>query len=394
MKIHPLGESVDIMDQKTFILISSNLTLQTMTHFSRRTFLSKVGIGSTLLTLPSIDINASGIFFQGEKKLGIALVGLGYYSEHLLAPALQQTKNCFLAGIVTGTPAKAEQWKKKYNIPDKNIYNYQNFDQIADNKSIDIVYVVLPNSMHHEYVIRAAKAGKQVICEKPMAVSVKEAQEMIDACKKANVKLGIGYRLHFEPFTQEVMRIVKTKEFGKIKLVETADGFKIGDPTQWRLKKSLAGGGSMMDIGIYAIQGARYSTGEEPVSVTAQEYKTDPVKFKEVDETIFFQMEFPSGAVSNSVSTYASSTERLFMSAENGWIELRPAYGYGPLAGKTHKGELKLPVVNHQAMHMDDFALCVKENRESRANGEEGLRDMKVIEAIYKAVASGTKVKI
>jgi len=364
-----------------------------MKSYSRRDFLSRVGMGTTLLTVPSIMGNAQQTF-GSQKKLGIALVGLGYYAEHLLAPALQQTKNFSLAGVVSGTPAKIDKWKAQYNIPDKNCYTYQNFDSIAKNKDIDVVYVVLPNSMHHEYVIRAAKAGKHVICEKPMAVSVKECEEMIAACKKANVKLSIGYRLHFEPFNQEAARVGQKKEFGVVKIVESSFGFKIGDPTQWRLKKSLAGGGAMMDVGIYAIQAARYCTGEEPISVTAQEFKTDPVKFKDVEETIFWQMEFPSGAVSSSITSYASNTERLFISAENGWLELRPAYGYGPLKGRTSKGELDLPIVNHQAMQLEDFAACILENRESSVNGEEGLRDMKIIEAIYRAIASGKKEKI
>jgi predicted dehydrogenase len=360
---------------------------------NRRDFISKVGIGSTLLTLPSaISQNAFGSTQQ--KKLGVALVGLGYYAEFKLATALLETKNCYLAGIVTGTPAKKEKWKQQFNIPEANCYTYETFDRIADNKAIDIVYVVLPNSMHREFVIRAAKAGKHVTTEKPMAVSVKECEEMIAACKKANVKLSVGYRLHFEPFNLEAARVGQKKEFGAVKVVETSMGFKIGDPTQWRLKKALAGGGAMMDVGIYAIQGARYSTGEEPISVTAQEFKTDPVKFKEVDETILWQMEFPSGIVSNSMTSYATHMERLFISAENGWLELRPAFGYGPLAGKTNKGVLDLPQVNHQALQMDDFAKCVAENRESSVSGEEGLKDAKIIEAIYKAIKTKGKVMI
>lgn len=330
-----------------------------------------------------------------EKNYGIALVGLGSYAEKQLAKALLQTKKCHLAGIVTGTPAKAEKWKSLYNIPDKNIYDYGTFDNIADNKEVDIVYVVLPNSMHHEFVLRAAKAGKHVICEKPMAVSVKEGQEMTEACKKAGVKFSIGYRLHFEPFNREAARVGQEQTFGKVKFIESSFGFNAEDPTQWRLKKALAGGGAMMDVGIYAIQAARYCTGEEPIAVTAQEFKTDPVKFKDIDETIFWQMEFPSGAVSNSTTSYASDVERLFISAENGWLELSPAYGYGPLAGRTHQGPLNLPIVNHQAMQLDDFATCVSENRESTVNGEEGLKDMKIIEAIYRSIAEGgKKVKV
>src|SRR5690606_9806421 len=151
------------------------------------------------------------------------------------------------------------------------------------------------------------------------------------------------------------------------------------------------GGGAMMDVGIYAIQGARYSVGEEPNYVTAQEYKTDPVKFKEVDETIFWQMEFPGGAVSNSSTSYASHVERLFISAENGWVELRPAFGYGPIKGRTNKGDLNLPVVNQQAKQLDGMSLCLRENRETTATGEEGLKDLRVIEAIYQSIREGGK---
>lgn len=144
---------------------------------------------------------------KNANKLGIALVGLGSYSAAELAPALQETQHCYLAGIVTGTPSKTDDWKKKYNIPDKNIYTYQSFDSIKDNPDIHIIYVVLPNSMHADYVVRAAKAGKHVICEKPMAVKVADCDRMIQACKDAGVMLSIGYRLHFEPYNKEMMRL-------------------------------------------------------------------------------------------------------------------------------------------------------------------------------------------
>jgi predicted dehydrogenase len=358
---------------------------------TRRKFIQNIGAGASLAVLPFSDLIASS--FQ-EKKLGVALVGLGYYSEFQLAPALLQTRNCYLAGIVTGTPEKAVKWKAKYNIPDSNIYNYQNFDQIVNNKDIDVVYVVLPNSMHHEFVVRAAKAGKHVITEKPMGVSVKECEDMIAVCKKANVKLSVGYRLNYEPFNKEVARIAREKEFGKIKLLEASFGFISGDPTQWRLKKSLAGGGALMDVGIYALHAARFVTGEEPLYVTAREYKTDPVKFKEVDETIVWQLQFPSGVICNSTTSYNASVERFYMSAENGWVELGPAYGYGPLQGRTHKGELKLPIIYHQVAQLEGMAGSILAGQESIAPGEEGLKDMKVIEAIYRSIATGKKVKI
>src|SRR5688572_24551368 len=147
-------------------------------------------------------------------KLGIALVGLGKYSEGQLAPALQQTAHCHLAGIVTSSQQKKEQWKMKYNLPDNACYTYENFDTIKDNPDIDIVYVVLPNAMHAEYVIRAAQAGKHVICEKPMAITVEDCDRMIEACRQAGKMLSVGYRLHFEPHHQEVMRLGQQRVFG------------------------------------------------------------------------------------------------------------------------------------------------------------------------------------
>ena len=361
--------------------------------YSRRKFISQVGAGSALLMLPSLSTFSRPFLFAGEKKLGVALVGLGNYATHQLAPALQQTTNCSLAGIVTGTPEKAVRWKEQYNIPDANIYNYETFDRIADNKSIDAVYVVLPNSMHHEYTIRAAKAGKHVFCEKPMGLSVNECQEMIDACKNAGVRLFIGYRLHSDPFHQTAMKF-RTTGVGKLQTIESAFAFRIGDPTQWRLKKALAGGGALMDLGIYCIQASRYSTGEEPLTVTAVEEKTDAVKFKEVDETINWQMEFPGGAISTSMTSYNKQGNRLKITAENGWFELEPAFSYGGIKGRTHLGELNIAPVNQQAAQMDNFARSIFDDVPSDASGEEGLKDLKVIEAIYKSIASGEKVKV
>jgi predicted dehydrogenase len=360
--------------------------------YTRRKFISTLGAGSAMLMLPTIP-KFSDIFIEEEKKLGIALVGLGNYATHQLAPALMETSLCYLSGIVTGTPAKAEKWRAQYNIPDQNIYNYDNFDRIAENKSIDVVYVVLPNSMHHEFVIRAAKAGKHVFCEKPMAVSVKECEEMIGACKRAGVRLFIGYRLHSSPYHKAAMNFRSEGE-NELLYVQSEFGFEIGDPTQWRLKKSLSGGGALVDVGIYAIQAARYSVGKEPVSVTAQEYKTDYKKFAEVDESITWQMQFPGGHVSNSFTSYSSPVNRLYIGMGRRWFELFPAFSYRGIKGITSEGDLNLPDINQQAAQMDDFSKCIVDNSESNSSGEEGLKDLKVIEAIYKSIQLKTKVMI
>lgn len=328
-----------------------------------------------------------------DGRLGIALVGLGTYSSDELAPALQQTKHCYLAGIVSGSREKIAGWQKQYNLPDNACYTYESFDAIRHNPDIDIVYVVLPNALHAEWVVRAARAGKHVICEKPMAVTVEECDRMIAACREAGRLLSIGYRLHFEPHHQEVISLGKGKELGAIKLIETDHG--LADTQGWRLEKALAGGGPLMDVGIYCVQAARYATGMEPIAITAQEgFKHNPEKFKDIEEAITWQMEMPDGIVVKCTSTYSGKTNRLRIEAEKGWIELSPAYGYRGIKGKTAEGNMNLPEVNQQALQMDDFALCIKEGRSTPVSGEEGRQDVKILQAIYKAMETGERIDL
>lgn len=324
-------------------------------------------------------------------------MGLGGYGTRV-AEAMQSCKTAKLVGVISGTPSKIKDWQAKYKIPEKNCYNYDNFDKIKDNPDIDAVYIITPNSLHKDQTIRVARAGKHVICEKPMAINAKEGQEMVDACKKAGVKLLIGYRMHFEPNTLEVIRMRNAGEFGKILFFQGLTGFKIGDPMQWRLNKALAGGGAMMDIGIYSVNGARYMVGEEPIWVTAQEQKTDPEKFKEgVDETIIYQLGFPGGAVASCLSTYAMPhLDRFFLNGDKGFAEMLPSTGYGPIKGRTNQGELGKPHVTHQTLQMEEMSAIILQNKKPivPVDGEEGLKDMKIIDAIYEAVRTGKKVEL
>ncbi|QRR00311.1 Gfo/Idh/MocA family protein [Dyadobacter sandarakinus] len=332
--------------------------------------------------------------FNQDKKLGVALVGLGKYSEEQLAPALLETQRCKLTAIVTGTPEKAGKWKEKYKIPDKNVYNYQNFDKIKDNPDVDIVYVVLPNSMHAEYTIRAAKAGKHVICEKPMATSVKDCEAMIKACKDAGKMLSIGYRLHFEPHNLTIAKFGKEQVHGKIKKVLAIDSQEM-EKGAWRLDRERAGGGPVMDLGVYCVQGSIYAMGQNPVSVMAKEgAKTDVERFGEVEQTMDFQLEFPGGAMANCHTSYAESGNLLRVEAEKGWYELEPAYGYDGIKGKTSLDKLEFAAVNQQALQMDDFADCVRNKKPTRVPGEMGLRDVKILMAIYEAARTGKKIPL
>lgn len=368
---------------------------------SRRKFIYNIGLAGLGLPLLSAytdcneeKSNQTKMKKGKEDKLGIALVGLGNYATNQLAPALQQTENCFLAGVVTGSPSKIPVWKERYNIPDKNIYNYENYDSIKDNPDIDIIYVVLPNNMHAEYTIRGFEAGKHVICEKPMAITAEDCDRMIAAAKKANKRLSIGYRLHFEPYNLEMARCGTQKLYGEIKKLSGGFGFRAG-PSQWRLTQKYAGGGPLMDVGIYVIQAMCYTSGMEPIAVTAQEgVKTDPERFKEVEQSLTWQMEFPNGLITDCRTSYAEGMNFLRAEAEKGIFELTSAYNYTGQRGSTPAGVMNLPHINQQAKQMDGIALSIKNNKKSIVPGEMGRRDVKYLQAVYEAMHTGKRVLI
>jgi predicted dehydrogenase len=362
----------------------------------RRKFIKRSA--SAALAAPFLSTVVTRALAQAaEPKVGFALCGLGSLSTHQLAPALQNTKHCRLAGIVTGTPAKAERWKTQYGIPEANVYNYETMNRLADNPDIDVVYVVTPNGLHAEHTIKAAQAGKHVLCEKPMEVSAEKCQQMIDAAKAANRLLAVGYRCRFEPHHQECIRLARDNAFGNLRIVESCFDITLRpDPAQWRLKHDLAGGGSLMDVGIYALQATRYLTGEEPVSVSAMESNTDAMRFKEVEESVTWISRFPGGAMAYCSASYSTGVKsRLSGIGEKGWFELEPAFLYGGIRGRRSDGqEITFPDIDQFAAEMDDFAQCILRRQPTRVPGEEGLRDVKIMMAIYESIRSGRTVTL
>lgn len=360
---------------------------------NRRTFIKGITAASTLIPLAATAAEKKPYL---GRKIKVALVGLGRYAEYMAAQ-MKDCEYCEVAAWVSGTPSKLESWGKTYNVPLKNRYNYQNFDSIKDNPDVDLVYIILPNAMHKEYAIRAAKAKKHVLVEKPMAVSAADCLEMIKICTDNKVQLAMGYRLHFEPFNMEMMRLGQKEVFGKVRIVEASLGYFAGEKGEWRLNKKLAGGGPLMNLGVYCVQAGRYITGEEPMAVTAQ---YGPILrkelFTEVEETITWQLEFPSGAICTSTTTLSAGIDRIYASAENGSFELSPAISYGPFKGRTREAEFEFPSINQQATQMDAISQILLENRTmpEHISGLEGWKDLKVLEAIYKAADTGTKVKI
>ncbi len=366
----------------------------------RRDLLLGVGgisLGAAALAMPQVTAA-----LREKRKLGYAIVGLGSYALRTIMPQFANCQLSQVTALVSGDPEKLRRVGREYGVPERSQYSYATFDRIRDDPRVDIVYVILPNSMHAEYTIRAARAGKHVLCEKPMAVSSAECGAMIAACRKAGRKLMIGYRSHFEPHNIHAMKLAREGAVGRRRFVQSEHGFPIGDPTQWRLKRDLAGGGSMMDIGIYSVQALRYMAAEEPVSVTAREStdRADP-RFTEVEDRVDWSFLFPSGLIGHGFSSYSSGHNHIRLSGDSGWIDLEPATSYSgqKMRMRTQQGERAVepppgPAANQFVGQLDHLAECVLTGREPIVNGEEGLRDVRLIEGIYRSAKEGRAIKV
>ena len=367
-----------------------------MSPVSRRRFIGQLSAATALALVPR-PVHALDRPVPA-KKLGVALVGLGNYSRGQLGPALRETRYCQLTGVVTGDPAKGRRWAHDYGFSEKNIYSYDTMARLAENPAIDIVYVVTPNGLHAEHAVAAAKAGKHVICEKPMANTVAECDAIIAACNAAGVRLSIGYRLFFDPYHQELMRLARDQDFGPLLKMQGDFGF-VMNGRQWRADKKLGGGGPIMDLGVYLIQaGCMVAGGVPPIAVSARfGPKTRPDFFVDVEETISWTMLFPNTAVCSAIASYAHDRNQFRAEGTQGWIEFKEnAFMYYGLEVETSRGRLRYPATNQQALQMDDFAQCVLTGRPTRVPGQMGRRDLTVIEAVYASAAAGgrrTEVK-
>jgi predicted dehydrogenase len=338
------------------------------------------------------------------ERVGYAIVGLGRLSLEEILPAFAGSRRARPVALVSGTPDKAKLVARQYGIPERSIYDYAGFDRIADDPAIQAVYIVLPNAMHHEFVLRAAKAGKHVLCEKPMAMSSAEAREMVEACRAAGVRLMIAYRIQYEPFNLEAIRLLRSGDLGAPKFLDAINVQAQGDPSQWRHKAAMAGGGALPDIGLYCLNTTRAYLGEEPVEVYAQMWsKPDDPRFREVEENVSFMLKFPSGVVANCFTGYdAHNAKPMRVHLERGWIDLEDAFAYRGQTMRIGRREGRNAVVeqrklshkNQFALELDHFALCVKEGREPRTPGEEGLQDQVLMEAIYRSAQGGIPVKL
>ena len=368
---------------------------------TRRDFMRATGASLAAASIGSAVASAD----QGAapqppaRTFGYAIVGIGSLAEADILPAFAHTQRARLMGLVSGDAAKARETAARYGVPERGLYTYDTFDRLADNPDIDAVYIVLPNNLHAEYTIRAHKACKHVLVEKPMANTVADCEAMIAAAKAAGRQLAVGYRLRYEPFTEAMIRMAREQEFGALGAIVCEAGFNIGNPAQWRLQKAAAGGGSMMDIGIYAVNAARYLSGEDPLEVTATEStnRSDP-RFKEVEDTVHFHLRFPSGLIASCLSSYTVNLNRFRVHAQRGSFEMEPAWNRTGLRLRVLRGSVVeqryLPQRDHFAAMMDHLAERASAGTAPLTDGVDGLNDMKVIEAIYASMQQRQPVRI
>ncbi|HEX8914613.1 MAG TPA: Gfo/Idh/MocA family oxidoreductase, partial [Humisphaera sp.] len=373
---------------------------------TRRGFLTTAGTGllaaaaNGAVPLAPPDAQPPGLKVPpGEsRKLGWAIVGLGQLSLEEILPAFGLSWHARPVALVSGHPEKAQKVAEFYGVDRKRLYSYADFDRIKDDPAIDVVYVVLPNHLHAEYTVRALRAGKHVLCEKPMAATVTEARQMVEAAKGSGKKLGIAYRMQYEPFNRKAIDVLRSGELGKIQTIE-AQNMQVTEAPNIRLSRQTAGG-PLGDVGLYCLNAARYLTGEEPAEATGMAHKpTDVERFAEVPASVTFQLRFPSGALAvNTCGFDAHESRQYRVVCQKGWIELDNAFAYRGQRMRVAKGkevaEQQIVPVNHFASEMDNFSDAVIQNQPVRTPGEEGLRDMVCMHWIDEAARTGRAVKI
>jgi len=356
-------------------------------NVTRREFSRLLSLGAVATYLPSFPP------VDGNTKVGYCIVGLGRISMQHFMPAVKMSGKSRVTALVSGHRDKAERVAAEYGVPASNIYNYENFDSIAQNPAIDAVYIALPNGMHAEYSIRAAKAGKHVLCEKPMATTVEESRAMIQACAAAKKKLMIAYRCQYEPVNLRAVQLIREGRLGPIQSIESAFGFRIA-PNEWRLDKKLAGGGPLMDVGIYCLNASRYLTGEEPAGVKGYSSVVDQDgRFAQVEESLSWTMKFPGGALASCVCTYGNFMRGYFrVRGSKGILTVEPAFNYDKphLTAQFEGGETldfapDEPDPVQFLLEADHMADCILQNKEPKTNGNEGLRDMELMAQIYRS---------
>jgi len=336
-----------------------------------------------------------------SKRVGYAVVGLGRFAEYAVLPAFRHSKRARLVAVVSGDERKAKRLAAKFGASD--YYGYEDYVLCLNHPQVEAVFIATHNAGHAAYTQQAAASGRHVLCEKPMATTVEDCRQMIQACQGNRVRLMIAYRKYFEPASVELKKLVSSGKLGRLKIIHSAFTIYLppsGKVPRWHLDRRLAGGGSLVDVGVYCVNTVRWLTGKEPVEASAYQWSVDPARFGEVEENIAFRLNFPGGLVLQAAASFgAAQASFLHLHGEKGWAALDPAYAYdeerrlfGKIGGRWF--EKKFKVVDEVALELDYFAQCIRHLRQPEPSGVEGLRDVAVMQAIYRSAREGRPVAI
>ena len=328
---------------------------------------------------------------MANRKIGYAVVGLGSIAKSSVLPAFKNCKRAELVAVIGRDRNKTEAFAKQFKA--KAAYGVDDYAKCLSNREISAVYVATPQGTHRELCVLAAQLGKHVLCEKPLAATVAEAEAIVEACRANGVRLMTAYRKYFEPSALYVKRLVQDGALGRLDMIHTAfselhiPGASLG----WLLDARLAGGGPLMDLGVYCTNTCRWIAGEDPVEATAQAWRKDKKRFQEVEEGITFRLQFPSGMILQGSSSYgAVLSSFIFIQGTKGWLSLAPAFPFdeprvltGRIRGRWF--EKKFKVVDEFSPEIDAFAEAIQKKRPIEPDGVQGLRDMKILHSIYEA---------
>jgi predicted dehydrogenase len=326
-----------------------------------------------------------------EKKVGFAVVGLGGIAEGSILPGFANCQRANLVALVSRDKQKAARLAERFNATTH--YPSDEYAACLANPEISALYVATPPGEHAELTVQAAQAGKHVLCEKPLAATMKQSAQMVEACRRSGVLLMTAYRKHYEPSCLYLKQLVQNGDLGRIDVIHTAfsELYNPGVSPAWLLDRRLAGGGPLMDLGVYCVNTSRWLVEENPVAVDAEAWSHDTRRFREVEEGISFRIEFPSGLVLQGSSTYgAVLSSFVYIQGTKGWVLLTPAYPFDEERRLTGKigGQLvtrTFQVTDEFALEIDAFASAIQDKRSVDADGIEGHRDMIILHAIYES---------
>lgn len=338
---------------------------------------------------------------QRGKQIGYGVVGLGSISQVAVLPAFAHSKKTRLVAVVSGDKEKAGKMAAQFKA--SHAYTYAEYAECLRNPRVDAVYIATPPGEHEKYAVRAAEAGKHVLCEKPLAATVQQARNMVAACRRHKVQFMTAYRKYFEPASLTLKKMITRGELGRIDVIHTlfSELRPHGDNSSaWLFSKKLCGGGPMTDLGVYCVNTCRWLVDEDPVTASAVSWVRDPRRYKDVEEGVAFRLDFPSGIVLQGTAAYSAAfSSFVHVHGDKGWAELAPAFAFeeerrlsGKIGGKWFEQTFK--PIDEFVLELDAFADCIRDGRKPEPDGEQGLRDIIIIQTIYQAAKKGRPARI